>query len=118
MKQKKRRGRPIGAKNNPKQHEIIYNMDLQESLPDIPEHGFMGEKTPAVQALEAQNSQKNSVVTENDNLVNTFNDPEPSICNRCKVSFNATTKKVSRCPKCNLRIHLTCLRNGCSCFNA
>ena len=55
---KKRRGRPIGAKNKPKQHEIMYNMDLQESLPDIPEHGFMGEKTPAVQALEAQNSQK------------------------------------------------------------
>ena len=91
-------------------------MDLQESLPDIPEPGFRGEITQVVQTLEiTSNSEPNNIVTESDNLVNTFKDPEPNICNQCKIDFNTTTKKVTRCPNCNLRIHLTCLRNGCSC---
>ena len=70
-------------------------MDLQESLPDIPEPGFRGEITQVVQTLEiTSNSEPNNIVTESDNLVNTFKDPEPNICNQCKLILTLPPRKL------------------------
>ena len=57
---KKRRGRPPGSKNRTKPVEISYNMDLQESLPDIPEHGSMRERNKVAEIPEA------NIVTNNE----------------------------------------------------
>ena len=43
------------------------------------------------------------------------NDMQPNKCNGCQKYFDeAPKRKITRCPGCNLRIHLTCLRYGCN----
>ena len=106
-KPKKNKARNIEIENT--------NFDMQESLPDIPEHGFNKERSNEVQPTEITSyTLPNNQIMEQDNLVNTITDSEPNLCNGCQKYFKDSAKKVTRCKECSIRIHLTCLRNGCT----